>query len=156
MKNWTSKLGGEDVDTEQLFEKKNQERIHFVSNILSQFNPLMTNPCKQRVLIGKGPMQFENCSLNGLTCIRKTGSIFLFSDLLIVATRVISNRRYIREVCFKRHELNILRSEDTLTISDQNGKSLKIMFTNSELASLWERYISGKIETENCSGARGV
>merc|ERR1711874_380068 len=41
MKNWTLQLDGDEVETDQLFENKNQDRIHFVSNILSQFNPLM-------------------------------------------------------------------------------------------------------------------
>ena len=139
-----------DVDTDELLENKNKERIHFVSNILSQFNPLIANPSNQRVLVGKGPIKFQNDVLkgSGLGEFLKSGSIFLFSDLLIVATSVISNRRYILEVSFRRHQLSILRSEETLTVSDQNGKSLNIIFENSELTSLWDRYLSSKTETE--------
>ena len=156
--NEIAQLDGFDVDTDELFEKKNKERIHFVSNILCQFNPLITNPSEQRVLVGKGPIKFQNDALkcSGLDDVMKAGSIFLFSDLLIVATSVLSNRRYILEVCFKRHELNILRSEEKITISDLNGKSSNIIFENSELASLWDRYISFKTEAENYSGGREV
>ena len=152
--NEIAQLDGFDVDTDKLFEQKNKERIHFVSNILSQSNPLVTNPSEQRVLVGKGPIKFQNDVLkgSGLDDVMKAGSVFLFSDLLIVATSVISNRRYILEVSFKRHEVTIARSEETITISDLDGKSLNIIFKNSELASLWNRYISLKTETENYSG----
>ena len=63
-------------------------------------------------------------------------------DLLIVATRAISNRRYIWGVCFKHWELKTHVSEETITLSDLNGKSLDISFKNAELASLWNKFIT--------------
>ena len=132
-----------------LLTKETKERVHFVSNIMSQGNPLIVNPSEQRVLIGKGPIEFQNDFLTGCgpspSDVIKAGSIFLFNDLLIVATRVISNRRYIREVCFKRQELKTEQLEETLILTDPISdipKHLKIRFESSELANLWNQYIS--------------
>ena len=138
-----AELDGVDVATDEIFNKKNEERVSFISNILCQTNPLITLPSKQRVLIGKGPIKFQNDVLTGCgSDVIKDGSIFLFNDFLIVATRVISNRRYIWEVCFKHRELKTQVSEETITLSDLNGKSLEISFENAELASLWNRFIT--------------
>ena len=136
------KFAEEMIDLEEIGNnepptKKMEERVHFVSNIMSQGNPLITNPSKQRVLIGKGPVEFQNRRI-------KAGSIFLFNDLLIVATRIISNRRYVREICFNREELTIARSEETITISDIRGRNSEVKFEDAEIASLWEKYISSK------------
>ena len=133
----------EGAENNEIFQNKNQERINFVSNILSQGNPLLSNPSKQRVLIGKGPVAFEKEMM-------KAGSIFLFTDLLIVATRVISNRRYVREICFNREELTVVKSEeDTRTLSDLSGKYLEIKFEDSDLAGLWDQYLSFKQQQTN-------
>ena len=126
----------------ELSPKKNKERVHFVSNILSQNNPLLANPSKRRVLIGKGPMELRNEIL-------KAGSIFLFNDLLIVATRVVSNRRFVREIAFWRNELTIVQSEENMTLSDLRGKQVEISFEESKLAELWEQYISFKPQQES-------
>merc|ERR1711997_930831 len=69
------------------FPQINRERINFVSNILGQGNTLATNTSQQRILIGRGPVQY-------LHELMKKGSIFLFNDILIVAKCVVSNRRY--------------------------------------------------------------
>ena len=104
---------------------------------------MLSNPSKQRVLIGKGPVAFEKEMM-------KAGSIFLFTDLLIVATRVISNRRYVREICFNREELTVVKSEeDTRTLSDLSGKYLEIKFEDSDLAGLWDQYLSFKQQQTN-------
>ena len=137
-----AELDGVDVETDEVFKNLNKERVSFISNILSQTNPLIALPSKQRVLIGKGPIKFQNDCLTGCgSDVIKDGSIFLFNDLLIVATRVISNRRYIWEVCFKLRELKTHESEETITL-DLNGKSLDISFENAELASLWNKFIT--------------
>ena len=126
----------------ELSPKKNKERVHFVSNILSQNNPLLAHPSKHRVLIGKGPIELKNEIL-------KAGSIFLFNDILIVATRVVSNRRFVREVAFWRNELTIVQSEENIILSDLNEKQVEISFEESKLAELWEQYISFKPQQES-------
>ena len=68
------------------YSRINRERINFVSNILGQGNTLSTNPSQQRILIGRGPIQYVHELM-------KKGSIFLFNDILIVAKCVVSNRR---------------------------------------------------------------
>ena len=122
------------INPDEYLPKKNKERVHYVSNVLCQSNSLTTNTSKQRVLIGKGPIKFEKQFL-------KCGSIFLFNDLLIVATCVVSNRRYIWEVSFNRDQLETVRTEETLSLSDQTGKHMDITFEDADLASLWNRYI---------------
>ena len=129
----------EEIGSNELLTQKMKERTHFVSNIMSQGNPLITNPSKQRVLIGKGPVEFNNGMI-------KAGNIFLFNDLLIVATRIISNRRYVREISFNREEVTIARARETITLSYLSGKHMELRFEDTEIASLWDQYISYKPE----------
>ena len=127
----------EDLDVDNLdeyFVKKNQERVNYVSNILSQGNSLSASPSSRRVLVGKGPVRFENQIL-------KKGIIFLFYDLLIVATSIISNRRYVRELCFSPGQLQVTRTENRILLSEPQGKQLEISFKDKNLASIWESYL---------------
>ena len=129
----------EDVGTDEILTEKKKERVQFVSNIMSQTNPLISNPSKQRVLIGKGPVELDSEML-------KAGNIFLFNDLLIVSTRIIDHMRYVREICFNLEKLTVARSNEKLTLSDGSGKHLDIRFEETGIASLWEQYISYKTD----------
>ena len=75
--------------------------------------------------------------------------MFLFNDILIVATRLVSNRRFVREIAFWRNELTIVQSDENMTLSDLNGKQVEISFEESKLAELWEQYISFKPPQES-------
>ena len=119
---------------DECFVKKNQERVNYVSNILSQGNSLSASPSSRRVLVGKGPVRFEDQIL-------KKGIIFLFNDLLIVATSIISNRRYVRELCFSPDQLQVARTENRILLSEPQGKQLEISFKDKNLASLWKIYL---------------
>ena len=128
-----------EIGSGETLSQKMRERTQFVSNIMSQGNPLIANPSEQRVLIGKGPVELNSKML-------KEGNIFLFDDLLVVSTRIIDQRRYCREICFNREKLTIAKSGEMITLSDDGGKHLEIRFADKELASLWEQYLSYKAE----------
>jgi hypothetical protein len=125
----------DDVHTDAKFSKINKERLSFVSNILGQNDYLCDNPCSKRVLIGRGPIKYKNEMM-------RKGSIFLFSDVIILAKCVVSNRRYVGETCFKLENMSasVQRLGKYITFSE-DSEDLEIEFEDESLAIIWERYI---------------
>jgi len=119
------------------YRQINSERVTYISNILSQTGHLYQAPSEYRVMVGRGPVKVKGK-------ITKKGSIFLFSDVLIVAKRVLAGRRYFGEVCFKLDTgtLSVERKDAEITFSDDVVKDqLVIQFEDDFLAIVWEKYI---------------
>ena len=115
-------------------KQMNSERVTYICNILSQSGHLYQEPSEARVMVGRGPLKVK----------AKKGSIFLFSDVLIVAKRVVAGRRYFGEVCFKLDTgtLTVERNGAEITFSDDGGKQpLIVQFEDEFLAIVWEKYI---------------
>ena len=133
-----------EVYEDEKWKKKDKERVNYVYNILG--NQLDSNESSNRILIGKGPMEYkkERDSKS-----MKKGSIFLFNDCLIVARCIVSNRHYHNEIWFNPQQLNIEKDmEDNLvTISDQT-KSLEIRFKDKSLVIIWNTFLSFYESTE--------
>ena len=121
-------------DKEKKYFKLNNDRINFVSNVLGQGNNLVSNPNTKRFLIGRGPVKFVND-------VMKKGSLFLFNDVLIAAKCVVSNRRYVGELCFQLSQLKLEKSERQMKLSDSINKDLEIEFDDESLANIWEKYL---------------
>ena len=73
----------------------------------------------------------------------KKGSIFLFSDVIILAKCVVANRRYVGETCFKHDdpEIRVQKLEKSITFSQNTHEDLEIEFEDESLAIIWERHI---------------
>jgi len=117
--------------------KLNSERVTFISNILSQTGHLYQAPREDRVMVGRGPVTVKGK-------LSKKGSIFLFSDVLIVAKKVVAGRRYFGEVCLKLDTgtLAVERREGEIIFSDDGVKDpVVVQFEDEFLAIVWEKYI---------------
>ena len=127
----------DDVHSNVKHAKLNSERLSFVSNILGQNGFLCDNPCTKRVLIGRGPILYRHEMM-------KKGSIFLFSDVIILAKCVVSNRRYVGEIYFKLDNptFNVQKLGKCLRFSEDAIEDVEIEFEDKSLANIWERYIN--------------
>ena len=92
--------------------------------------------------------------------VMKKGSIFLFNDVIIVAKCVVSNRRYVGEMCFKLNEVKLVKQGTILQIADsfELGKhSISILFylhfsfPYSQKNRFWLLYTELEIELEDVS-----
>ena len=126
----------DEVHANVKYAKLNSERLNFVSNILGQNGFLCDNPSFKRVLIGRGPIRYKNEMM-------KKGSIFLFSDVIILAKCVVANRRYVGETYFKHDdpEIRVQKLEKSITFSQNTHEDLEIEFEDESLAIIWERHI---------------
>eukprot|EP00092_Neocalanus_flemingeri_P010546 GFUD01011362.1.p1 GENE.GFUD01011362.1~~GFUD01011362.1.p1 ORF type:complete len:290 (-),score=45.90 GFUD01011362.1:41-910(-) len=125
----------EGIETEERLINLNRDRVSFISNVLGQTGFLNRNNKKSRICIGRGPITFHDGPI-------RTGGIFLFSDLLIVARKLVKNRRYINEKVLELKDNAEVRREGTsLTLlSDKDPEGVKIYFETANNAVLWERY----------------
>ena len=69
--------------------EKNQLAVVFVQNILSTNNWLSKHPNPHRLIFARGPAKTYN---------NKSVGVFLFSDVVIIAKKLMHNRRYISPV----------------------------------------------------------
>ena len=122
----------------------NRDRVNFVTNILGQNGFLNCNEEKSRLCIGRGPITFFEGAI-------KNGAIFLFNDLVIVARKLVANRRYIDENVFQFSDnFKIAREGPTLTLSSAKTPiGLKIHVETENNASLWEKYCNFSVENWN-------
>ena len=67
--------------------------------------------------------------------------MFLFTDVLIVAKCIVSNRRYISEMSIRLPETRIVKNGKFMTISDSGPKTLEIEFEDESISNIWEKYI---------------
>ena len=123
-----------EVYDNEKYAKLNNDRINFVSNILGRGNYLANNEMEKRILIGRGPVKFIND-------VMKNGSLFLFNDVIILAKCVVSNRRYVGEMCFNLSEIKIAKLGRQMTVSDSSEKIMEIEFEDESISNIWEKYI---------------
>ena len=91
---------------------------------------------KSRVLLGRGIVKFETGVIN-------KGSIFLFSDVLILARCVLAGRRYVAESCFKLDSLTFtmkMAGEEMIFMDNDNDEK-RVEFEDCCLSQSWNRYI---------------
>ena len=67
--------------------------------------------------------------------------MFLFTDVLIVAKCIVSNRRYISEMAIPLPEIEIVKNGKFMTIGDSGPKTLEIEFEDESISNIWEKYI---------------
>ena len=123
-----------EVYDNEKYAKLNNDRINFVSNILGRGNYLANNQLEKRILIGRGPVKFIND-------VMKNGSLFLFNDVIILAKCVVSNRRYVGEMCFNLSEIKMAKLGRQMTVSDSSEKIMEIEFEDESISNIWEKYI---------------
>jgi len=133
--------------------KLNVERVSYISNILSQAGYLCQNQNDLRVLVGRGPVKMKG----------KKGSMFLFTDVILVAKRLVSGRRYVGELSFKLDSASFTleRKVSEIFLNEEEKEPLAIEFEDESLAIVWEKYINSfkntvdeKVEhKKNVSGA---
>ena len=92
----------------------------------------------------KGPISFPDGAI-------RKGGVFLFDDLIIVARRVVQNRRYVNEKVFKfTDNFQVRREEASLVlISENNPEEIKINLETANNASLWEKYVKFSLRQNN-------
>jgi hypothetical protein len=131
------------IHAEERLKRLNRDRVSFVTNILDQTGFLSQNYSKSRICIGRGPIAFPD----GL--IRK-GGIFVFDDMVIVARKLVENRRYINEKVFEfKDNVEVKRQNASLTLTSEKcpeGINIKIDLESTEDAILWEKYCHFCIE----------
>ena len=115
----------------------NKHRVSFVSNLLSQDGFLCTslNKDESRILISRGPVRFKSEMI-------KKGSIFLFSDVLILAKCVVA-KRYIGEISLKLNSEAVVAEKIGTEIVFTEHDKLKavVEFEDESLAIVWDKYI---------------
>ena len=114
----------------------NGQRVAFVSNILGQTGYLCQNHNETRVLIGRGRLTFRKSVI-------KKGSIFLFSDVLIIAKCVIAGRRYVGEICFKLDSptFGYKKNGAEMIFSGSDNVETVVELEDECMALIWETYI---------------
>ena len=127
----------EDIEKHREYEILNTQRVNFVSNILGQSGFLTKNKNKSRVLLGRGIVKFRTSKM------MSKGSIFLFSDVLIVARCVLAGRRYVAEISFKLNSPSFSMELDgtTITFMEKINCVKTVDFEDSCLSKSWERFI---------------
>ena len=131
----------ETINAEERLKKLNRDRVCFVSNILGQAGFLNQNDDESRICIGRGPITFPDGPI-------RNGGIFLFYDLVIIARKLVKNRRYINEKVYEfKDNAKVRRDEASLTLSSDNiPDGVKIYLENANNAVLWENYCNFCIE----------
>ena len=126
----------ESIISDEVCRNLNEERVSYVSNILSQNGYLCKSPNESRVLVGRGPIKFKDDLM-------KNGSIFLFSDVLIVAKRLVTGRRYVGEMCFKLTSPTFTAEKNgaELIFAEEDARA-PVQFEDESLACVWEKYIN--------------
>ena len=67
--------------------------------------------------------------------------MFLFTDVLIVAKCIVSNRRYISEMSISLPDTKIVKNGKFMTIGDLGQKTLEIEFEDESISNIWDKYI---------------
>ena len=124
-----------EIQNKELLKAANNERINFITNILGQNGFLHQNINNTRLCFGRGPILFSNGAF-------KKGAIFLFNDVVLLARKLVENRRYIDEMVFEYSDnFDIIRNESTLTLKSRKfPKGVKIFLETVDNACIWEKY----------------
>ena len=121
-------------------KKKNKLSVTFVENILGMNNWLTQNPNEDRLLLARGPA----------TCVKENIAVgvFLFSDVIIVARKLMKNRKYVVLVTIDV-DANCEVNRDELEVTFKNGdKDFEVRFSQLGNARMWQQYVN------YCKGSR--
>jgi hypothetical protein len=122
----------EEMKEDMELKKRNKLSLTFVENILGMSNWLAQNPNPDRLILARGPA----------TCVQENFSVgvFLFSDVLIVARKLMKNRKYwILETLTINNNFFVSRSESEVTF--RNGsKDFAVSFSELSNACMWQQY----------------
>ena len=131
----------EELDNNERLQIINRDRVCFVTNMLGQNGYLNQNERPSRICYARGPVKFHNGPFQCIGAIRK-GGIFLFDDLVLVARKLVKNRRYMNEMVIEfKDNFSMMREGSTLTLfSDKIAKGVKIHLETDNNACLWEKY----------------
>ena len=120
-------------------KKKNKLSVTFVENILGICNWLTKNPNPERFLLARGPATCVSVqSVQEQTSV----GVFLFSDVLIVARKLIKNTNYKVHVALKI-DSNFKASRSDLELRLKNDdKEVGLRFSELGNARMWQQYAS--------------
>ena len=116
--------------------KENQILVKYVENILSSWlgSFLARNQNSSRILVARGPATLVP---------RGKAGVFLFSDVLIVATKLKTNLKYVNEQVFMinpRTPFTMTRNDETITFED-SSRRCAVKFEPTCNAVMWEKYV---------------
>ena len=122
----------EELKRDEELKKRNKLSVTFVENILGMSNWLVQNPNPDRLIFARGA---ANCVQENLSV-----GLFLFSDVLIVARKLMKNRKYrILETLTIDANFSVSRTESDVTF--RNGsKYVAVRFSQLGNARMWEQY----------------
>jgi len=124
----------EEMKEDEELRKKNKLSATFVENILGMNNWLAQNPNTDRLILARGPAM---CVREKLSC---AVGVFLFSDVVIVARKLMENRKY-RILCTLKIDACLEVSRSELEVTFKNGsKEFAVNFSQLGNAAMWEEY----------------
>ena len=123
----------EELTSQEDLKLDNQLSVTFVQNILSRNSYLAVHPDPDRLIIARGPARNTSGSEVG---------VFLFLDIVIVARKLMRNRKYIDPVVIKLdNSFSVTRNKTSLAFKD-SCYSTEVVFKSSAKAVTWEQYVS--------------
>ena len=134
----------EEVENDESLKDSNYERINFITNILGQNGFLNQNKKINRLCFGRGPIFFNDGAF-------RKGAIFLFDDAVLLARKLVENRRYFDEMAFVfSDDFSISRNGSSLTLRSRKfPNGVQIFLETVDNACLWEKYCKFCIEINN-------
>merc|ERR550519_2883112 len=128
-----------EMKADEELKKKNKLSATFVENILGMNNWLAQNPNPDRLVLARGPAK---CIREKVLCKQEnlSAGVFLFSDVIIVARKLMENRKY-RILCTLKIDANFEVSRSELEVTFKNGsKDYAVSFSQLGNAVMWEEY----------------
>ena len=122
----------EEMKEDEELKKRNKLSVTFVENILGMSNWLAQNPNPDRLIMARGPAM----------CVQENFAVgvFLFSDVLIVARKLVKNRKYrILETLTIDNNFSVSRSESEV-IFKSGSKDVAVSFSELGNACMWQQY----------------
>merc|ERR550519_823077 len=120
----------EEIKEDEELKKKNKLSVTFVENILGMRNWLTQNPNPDRLILARGPA----------ICVKESLAVgvFLFSDVIIVARKLVKNRKYLVLDTFKTDD-NFKVSRNELEVTLENAdREFTVRFSELGNARMWQ------------------
>ena len=123
----------EEIKEDAELKKRNKLSVTFVENILGMMNNwLDQNPNPDRLILARGPAM---CTKENFAV-----GLFLFSDVIIVARKLMKNRKYKIQLVIEI-DTNFEVSQNKLEVTFKNGsKEFSVSFSDLGNASMWQQY----------------
>ena len=110
--------------------EENQLAIIFVQNILSTNSWLSKHQNSDRVIVARGPARTTN---------GKSVGVFLFCDVVIIAKKLMNNRRYVSPAVVEIDRTFSVVRKDTTVIFRNLATSCEVVFKTIEESTCWEQ-----------------